>query len=218
MSVPSYPFHSLLFKLPNKEMGFPFSPLKLPNKGREEYSKMILFIHFHSISFPPPKRSLRVSIAISQAPTNKKWTFLLIWKSICHKIDGMLFWGFSHSWDFSYSDRHLYSRLVEALGLRRTDDLNKALISKFGWSVASNADKTWVHLPKFKYLQDWRNQQLPTRKEFTTHFHCLITRACLYHRIGSGSNTNILYMDWSMAPYNPQQLSPFVTLPTNPRN
>ena len=27
--------------------------------GREEYSKIILIIHFHSISFPPPKRGLR---------------------------------------------------------------------------------------------------------------------------------------------------------------
>ena len=41
MSVPSYPFHYLLLKLPNKGMSFPFPPLKLPNKGKEEYSKMI---------------------------------------------------------------------------------------------------------------------------------------------------------------------------------
>ena len=27
--------------------------------GREEYYKIILIIHFHSISFPPPKRGLR---------------------------------------------------------------------------------------------------------------------------------------------------------------
>ena len=58
MSVPSYSFHSLSLKLPNKEMSFSFPPNKLLNKGREEYSKMILFIHFHSIPFPPSKRSL----------------------------------------------------------------------------------------------------------------------------------------------------------------
>ena len=44
MSVPSYPLHSLLLKLPNKGMESSFPPLKLLNKGREEYSKMILFI------------------------------------------------------------------------------------------------------------------------------------------------------------------------------
>ena len=59
MSVPSHPFHSLLLKLPNKEMSFPFPPLKLSNNGKEEYFKMILFIPFYSIPFPPPKRSLR---------------------------------------------------------------------------------------------------------------------------------------------------------------
>ena len=49
MSAPSYPFHFLLLKLPNKRMGFPFPPLKLPNKEIEEYSKIILFIPFHSL-------------------------------------------------------------------------------------------------------------------------------------------------------------------------
>ena len=58
MSVPSYSFHSLPLKLPNKGMDFPFPSLKLSNKGMEEYSKIILFIPFHSIPFPPPKRDL----------------------------------------------------------------------------------------------------------------------------------------------------------------
>ena len=58
MSIPSYPFYSLSLKLPNKGMNFSFPLLKLSNKRNEEYSKMILFIHFHSIPFPPPKRGL----------------------------------------------------------------------------------------------------------------------------------------------------------------
>ena len=62
MSVPSYPFYSILLKLPNKGMNFPFPPLKLPNKEMEEYSKMILFIPFHSIPVPPPKRGLRETL------------------------------------------------------------------------------------------------------------------------------------------------------------
>ena len=51
MNVPSYPFYSLSLKLPNKRMDFSFSPLKLPNKGREKYSNIILFIPLHSIPF-----------------------------------------------------------------------------------------------------------------------------------------------------------------------
>jgi len=49
MSVPFYPFHSLPLKLPNRGIDFPFPPLKLSNKRRKEYSKIIIFIHFHSI-------------------------------------------------------------------------------------------------------------------------------------------------------------------------
>ena len=64
MSVLYYSFHSLPLKLSNKRMSFPFPPLKLPNKRKEEYSKIILFIPFHSISFPPLKRSLKVSMLV----------------------------------------------------------------------------------------------------------------------------------------------------------
>ena len=61
MSVPSYSFYSLLLKLPNKGMSFQFPPLKLPNNGRDEYSKMIIVISFNFIQFPPPKRGLKGS-------------------------------------------------------------------------------------------------------------------------------------------------------------
>ena len=59
MSIHSYAFHSLPLKLLNKEMSFSFPPLKLSNKVMEEYSKIILFIPFHSISYPSPKRDLK---------------------------------------------------------------------------------------------------------------------------------------------------------------
>ena len=77
MSVPFYPFHFLLLKLLNKGMSFPFPSLKLPNKGRKEYSKIILFIPFHSIPFPPPKRNLKISEAI----LNRKIQGL-IWRNL----------------------------------------------------------------------------------------------------------------------------------------
>ena len=58
MSVPSYPFYSLPLELLNKKMNFSFPTLKLSNKGIEKYSKIIHFIPFHSIPFPPPKQGL----------------------------------------------------------------------------------------------------------------------------------------------------------------
>ena len=87
MSIPSYPFHSLLLKLPNKGMGFSFPPLKLPNKRREEYFKIIFFIPFHSIPFHslPPNEPLSIwrwidlaiwlkRVGSSIAQINKKYT------------------------------------------------------------------------------------------------------------------------------------------------
>ena len=73
MSVFFYLFNSLPLKVLNKRMNFPFPPLKLPNKGREEYSKIILFIHFYFIPFSPPKRSLNeTSELLSQKKKKKK--------------------------------------------------------------------------------------------------------------------------------------------------
>ena len=59
MSVSYYPFNFLLFKLPNKIMDLSLPQMKLLNKRREKYSKSILFIHLHFISFHSSKRRLR---------------------------------------------------------------------------------------------------------------------------------------------------------------
>jgi len=57
-------------------MDFPFPPLKLPNKRREEYSNNILFFPFHSIPFPPSKRSLRfLKISSGWGVLVKDWEF-----------------------------------------------------------------------------------------------------------------------------------------------
>ena len=69
-----------------------FLPLKLPNKGREEYSKIILFIHFHSIQFPSSKQGLRALVSgvvklriyYFLASNHKKpQNTCIIWMSIC---------------------------------------------------------------------------------------------------------------------------------------
>ena len=60
MSIHFYPFYTLPLKLSNKGIDFTFPPLKLSNKEIKEYYKIILFISFHSIPFPYPKRGLKV--------------------------------------------------------------------------------------------------------------------------------------------------------------
>ena len=42
---------------------------------------------------------------------------------------------------------------VGGLGFRHAFDLNKALISKLGWSIRMKSDKPWVKLLKAKYLR-----------------------------------------------------------------
>ena len=64
MSIHSYSFHYLPLNLQNKEIpkkgiDFPLSLLKLSNKRRKKYYKIILFIQFHSIPFSPPKQWLK---------------------------------------------------------------------------------------------------------------------------------------------------------------
>ena len=83
MSVSFYSFHSLPLKLSNKGMNFSFPLLKLPNKGREEYFKIILFIHFHYISFPPPKRGLSIDNTSSQCHQKKLIAATMKPKSPC---------------------------------------------------------------------------------------------------------------------------------------
>ena len=63
LSIPLWTLKQNL-KLSNKKMDFPFPPLKLTDKEMGEYSKIILFIYFHSISFPPPKRGLTIRLKI----------------------------------------------------------------------------------------------------------------------------------------------------------
>ena len=76
MSVPSYPIHSFPLKLLNMGMNFSFLPLKLSNKGREEYSTIILYIPFHSITFPLLKQGLKFKECQGIFSLNFLYTFL----------------------------------------------------------------------------------------------------------------------------------------------
>ena len=79
------------FKVPNKGIDFPFPPLKLQNKGRDEYSKIILFISFHSIPSPPSIQGLKLNfkfLDLSFSPKKKKkiskeWSSSLSSSSLC---------------------------------------------------------------------------------------------------------------------------------------
>ena len=89
-SVLSYLLHFLSLKLSNKRMNFPFPPLKFPNKGSEKYSKIIFFIHFHSIPFSHSKHGLKVLMVLMLKPIMKlfevRWLALSPWIVWCVKV------------------------------------------------------------------------------------------------------------------------------------
>lgn len=79
-------------------------------------------------------------------------------KSICHKLDAL---ARKCLWLRSFEkNHHLSLKAWESLclpkergglGFRRMEDLNKALISKLSWKVASNEARTWVQSLISKY-------------------------------------------------------------------
>ena len=85
MSISSYPFHFLSLKLPNKGMDFPFLPLKPPNKGRDEYSKIIFFIPFHSIPFHSLLLNKALDVKVEEGVVYLYWVSKLINSNIIIK-------------------------------------------------------------------------------------------------------------------------------------
>uniref|UniRef100_A0A2N9HPK1 Reverse transcriptase domain-containing protein n=1 Tax=Fagus sylvatica TaxID=28930 RepID=A0A2N9HPK1_FAGSY len=84
---------------------------------------------------------------------------LIFPKSTCAKIDVILrdfWWGkkedkvvlYLKAWDSICTPKS-----VGGLGIRRSIDMNKALLAKMGWSVAIREDKMWVKFVIAKYLK-----------------------------------------------------------------
>ena len=46
----------------------------------------------------------------------------------------------------------MHSKSVGGLGIKKTEDMNKALVAKMTWEIASNANKLWVQIFKKKYV------------------------------------------------------------------
>ena len=44
-------------------------------------------------------------------------------------------------------------KCVGGLGIKKTEGMNKALVAKMTWAVASNADKMWVRVFNKKYVR-----------------------------------------------------------------
>ncbi|GMY38077.1 uncharacterized mitochondrial protein AtMg00310-like, partial [Fagus crenata] len=132
---------------------------------------------------------------------------LFLPKTICNKIDSTLrgFW-----WGASPGKNHMCLKSWKSicqpksyggLGLRRSLDTNHALISKMGWSLATNENKTWVSLLKAKYLKGIPFMQISPSlnsswlwKEILKSRSILSKGLCM--KIGDGQHTPIWDTPW----------------------
>ena len=86
---------------------------------------------------------------------------LLLSKQVCSKLDALnhkFWWGFIEenkkngvclkSWDSICTPK-----AAGGLGLKKTEDMNRALVEKLTWDVASNADNPWVEIFKKKNVR-----------------------------------------------------------------
>ena len=53
------------------------------------------------------------------------------------------------SWDSICTPKN-----VEGLGIKKTANMNKALVAKMTWDVVNNSDKMWVMAFKKKYVRN----------------------------------------------------------------
>ena len=95
-------------------------------------------------------RTTLISSVASSIPSYQA-SSLLLPKQACKKLDAMnrnFWWGYKEdnkkggclkSWDSICTPKS-----VGGLGIKKTEDMNKALVAKMTWEVASNVDKMWA--------------------------------------------------------------------------
>ena len=102
-------------------------------------------------------RATLISSMAASIPTYQA-SSLLLSKQVCSKLDALnhkFWWGFKEenkkngvclkSWDSICTPK-----AAGGLGLKKTEDMNRALVEKLTWDVASNADNSWVEIFKKK--------------------------------------------------------------------
>ena len=90
---------------------------------------------------------------------------------------------------------------VGGLGIKKTEDMNKALVAKMTWEVASNADKMWVRVFNKKYVRSKKFMRMSVPKAASWSCQSIfggreVIKKGLCHRIGNGLNTWIWEDPW----------------------
>lgn len=101
---------------------------------------------------------LSLSLAVSNAISTYHMSVYMIPKSICHKLDALMwkFWGRENQNGNSFIpkswDTICISKFVGGLGFKRMIDTNRALISKMSWNLATSNQSLSIFLLSAKYL------------------------------------------------------------------
>jgi hypothetical protein len=99
---------------------------------------------------------IKVVAAATPVYPMSSWSFP---KHTCAKIDSILrdfWWGVKEGkrgFYFKAWDSMCVPKSVGGLGIRRSADMNNALLAKLGWQVANRDDKPWVQYVVAKYLR-----------------------------------------------------------------
>ena len=149
-------------------------------------------------------RATLISSMAASIPTYQA-SSLLLSKQVCSKLDALnhkFWWGFKEenkkngvclkSWDSICTPK-----AAGGLGLKKTEDMNQALVEKLTWDVASNADNCWVEIFKKKNVRGRNFMKMPMPKSITwtsqSIFECRdVIKNGLCHKRGNGWNTWIL--------------------------
>ena len=133
---------------------------------------------------------------------------LLLPKQACKKLDAMnrnFWWGYKEenkkgcclkSWDSIYTPK-----CVGGLGIKKTEDMNKALVAKMTLEVASNVGRMWVKVFNKKYVRSKKFMRMSVPKAASWSCQSIIggrkvIKKGLCHRIGNGLNTWIWEDPW----------------------
>ncbi|KAL3839320.1 hypothetical protein ACJIZ3_023911 [Penstemon smallii] len=145
----------------SKHLGLPFCKPKSKSKAFNEIiSKLQLKLNgWKCKNLSQAGRTILVKTVAQSLPIYPMSTFLLP-KSICSTLDKIIrkFWWGSNDKGNSLMLKSWSTICLPkskgGLEFRKTEDFNRALVTKLTWKVASNDNELWVEVLKGKYLQD----------------------------------------------------------------
>lgn len=65
---------------------------------------------------------------------------------------------------------HLHTKSMGGLSIKKTQDMNRALVAKMSWEIVSNVDKVWVKVFQKKYVKKRNFMKVPMPK--STSWSC----------------------------------------------